>query len=60
MCGPTGGGFLRCVAGIPLAAFGYLSSVVADAAIPVSSVSVIGNVVPKRWMAGKSGRADKS
>ena len=42
--------FVYNVAGIPLAAFGYLSPVVAGAAMALSSVSVTGNaLLLKRW-----------
>jgi Cu+-exporting ATPase len=42
--------FVYNVAGIPLAAFGYLNPVVAGAAMALSSVSVMGNaLLLKRW-----------
>lgn len=42
--------FIYNVAGIPLAALGYLSPVVAGAAMALSSVSVLGNaLLLKRW-----------
>jgi len=46
--------FAYNVAGIPLAAFGYLSPVVAGAAMALSSVSVMGNaLLLRRWRAGR-------
>ena len=46
--------FAYNVAGIPLAALGYLSPVVAGAAMAMSSVSVMGNaLLLKRWQPGK-------
>ena len=46
--------FAYNVAGIPLAAFGYLSPVVAGAAMALSSVSVMTNALGlKRWQAGR-------
>jgi Cu+-exporting ATPase len=42
--------FAYNVAGIPLAAFGFLNPVVAGAAMAMSSVSVMGNaLLLKRW-----------
>jgi Cu+-exporting ATPase len=42
--------FAYNVAGIPLAALGFLSPVVAGAAMALSSVSVVGNaLLLKRW-----------
>ena len=47
--------FAYNVAGIPLAAFGYLSPVVAGAAMALSSVSVMTNALGlKRWQAGRA------
>ena len=47
--------FVYNVAGIPLAAFGYLSPVVAGAAMALSSVSVMTNALGlKRWQAGRA------
>ena len=46
--------FIYNVCGIPLAAFGYLSPVVAGAAMALSSVSVMSNaLLLKRWMPGR-------
>ena len=46
--------FAYNVAGIPLAAFGFLSPVVAGAAMALSSVSVMSNaLLLKRWKPGK-------
>jgi Cu+-exporting ATPase len=46
--------FAYNVAGIPLAALGYLSPVVAGAAMALSSVSVLTNaLLLKRWRAGE-------
>jgi Cu+-exporting ATPase len=46
--------FAYNVAGIPLAAFGFLNPVVAGAAMAMSSVSVMGNaLLLKRWKPGK-------
>ena len=46
--------FAYNVAGIPLAALGFLNPVVAGAAMAMSSVSVMGNaLLLKRWRAGK-------
>ncbi len=45
--------FVYNVAGIPLAAFGYLNPVIAGAAMALSSVSVMGNaLLLKRWKPG--------
>jgi Cu+-exporting ATPase len=45
--------------GIPLAALGWLSPVVAGAAMALSSVSVITNaLLLKRWRATSGGRHD--
>ena len=47
--------FAYNVAGIPLAALGFLNPVVAGAAMALSSVSVMGNaLLLKRWRSGKS------
>jgi Cu+-exporting ATPase len=47
--------FIYNVAGIPLAALGYLSPVVAGAAMALSSVSVMANALTlKRWRPGPS------
>ncbi len=47
--------FAYNVAGIPLAALGYLSPVVAGAAMALSSVSVVSNaLLLKRWHPGRS------
>lgn len=49
--------FAYNVAGIPLAALGYLSPVVAGAAMALSSVSVMGNaLLLRRWRAGADAR----
>ncbi len=46
--------FIYNVCGIPLAAFGYLSPVVAGAAMALSSVSVMSNaLLLKRWKPGR-------
>ena len=46
--------FMPPVAGIPLAALGYLSPVVAGAAMALSSVSVMTNaLLLKRWSPDK-------
>lgn len=46
--------FVYNVAGIPLAALGFLSPVVAGAAMAMSSVSVMGNaLLLKRWRPGQ-------
>ncbi len=48
--------FVYNVAGIPLAALGYLDPVVAGAAMALSSVSVMGNaLLLKRWEGGECG-----
>ena len=50
--------FAYNVAGIPLAALGYLSPVVAGAAMALSSVSVMGNaLLLKRWKMKQPGQA---
>ena len=50
--------FAYNVAGIPLAALGYLSPVVAGAAMALSSVSVMGNaLLLKRWRMGQGHQA---
>ena len=53
--------FAYNVAGIPLAALGYLNPVVAGAAMALSSVSVISNaLLLKRWRAQRgAGPADR-
>jgi Cu+-exporting ATPase len=49
--------FAYNVVGIPLAAAGYLSPVLAGAAMAASSVSVVGNaLLLRRWRAGASAR----
>ncbi len=49
--------FIYNVCGIPLAAFGYLSPVVAGAAMALSSVSVMSNaLLLKRWKPGGGAR----
>ncbi|HPG61170.1 MAG TPA: heavy metal translocating P-type ATPase [Casimicrobium sp.] len=51
--------FAYNAAGIPLAAFGYLSPVVAGAAMAMSSVSVVTNaLLLKRWTPGRAVRAE--
>jgi Cu+-exporting ATPase len=46
------------VAGIPLAAFGFLNPVVAGAAMALSSVSVMSNaLLLKRWKPREGGKS---
>jgi Cu+-exporting ATPase len=48
--------FIYNLVGIPLAAFGYLSPVLAGAAMALSSVSVVANALTLRtWRPGKTG-----
>jgi Cu+-exporting ATPase len=50
--------FAYNVLGIPLAAFGWLSPVVAGAAMAASSLSVVGNaLLLRRWQAPRDARA---
>jgi len=49
--------FIYNVAGIPLAALGYLNPVVAGAAMAMSSVSVVSNsLLLKRWRPRNQGK----
>ena len=48
--------FVYNVVGVPLAALGHLSPMVAGAAMALSSVSVVSNaLLLKRWRVGKTG-----
>ncbi|WP_126173995.1 heavy metal translocating P-type ATPase [Altericroceibacterium xinjiangense] len=50
--------FIYNIVGIPLAALGYLSPVVAGAAMALSSVSVVGNALTlRRWRPAANGKA---
>ncbi len=48
--------FVYNVVGIPLAALGYLSPVVAGAAMALSSVSVVGNALLLRTWRARAGQ----
>jgi Cu+-exporting ATPase len=51
--------FVYNVVGVPLAALGLLSPVIAGAAMALSSVSVVSNaLLLRRWKAGEAGGRD--